>query len=257
MCRLGYEWHSDGVGTGVFSVLHCVSTPSVGGQTLFADAAAVLRAQTPADLALAHSLTVIQSNQCTGGGPAAVDAECGLRMDPTGTLRVTDATSRRPGWALSQSSFPLVFSHPTRGPALAVGGKNMAHVVGSDGVAMSTRDSAKLLSRLLIAGLRPQSLCSVGPDGLPTSATVFDPRAVLSYAWTAGDVVIWDNLALIHSTTPVVLYGPGRRQFYHIIISEKGASEGPGAYGGAGAVPASASTFFLGGGAAAQSVEAF
>ena len=32
----------------------------------------------------------------------------------------------------------------------------------------------------------------------------------------------WDNLATLHSTTPVALYGEGEREFFHIIGVRRG-----------------------------------
>ena len=41
-------------------------------------------------------------------------------------------------------------------------------------------------------------------------AARFGP-AVMEHTWRAGDLVMWDNGAVAHSTTPVALYSGERR----------------------------------------------
>lgn len=242
---LRYEWHSDGDGPGVFSLLHCLATPAAGGATLFASMSAAYASLSADQRALADTFVGVHSNRHTAGGPAAVDAECGLRMDATGTRRIRAAERRKPAWKLGESWFPVVQTHPTRGRVLVGGGKNVDHFevcepgfspeqVAADGGAedpqqrqrrrarvLSEDESAALCSELLLAHLRPSQLSPLSPDDLlPTGETTFDPLAVLQLSWRPRDLVIWDNMALLHSTTPVALYGPGERRFLHVIATD-------------------------------------
>ena len=232
LCRMGYEWHNDGVGPGVISILQCLATPSCGGETLFASSSALYAALSAEQKAIADAAILVCSNKYTGGGPAAVDAECGLRMDPTGTKRIRPAETTRPGWTLNESTTPLVMKHAHSGkPVIVQGGKNLDHIKGMDAEA-----SAELLSSLLCTGLKPQHVTPLDEDLYATGKTSFAPEAVLEFKWAPGTIVVWDNQAMLHSTTPVVLYGPGERLFFHIIGTDQRhlgehADTGGGDYG--------------------------
>ena len=186
----GYEWHNDGMGDGVFSILSCLATPAVGGTTLFASTSAMYARLSPAQKAFADAAVVVHSNRFTAGGPAAVDGECGVRMDATGTQRVRPAQQQRDGWSLNESRTPLVVRHARSGlPVIVGGGKNVDHIEG-----MEPEASCQALGELLRAGLLPSELSPVGPDDLlPTGKTSFAPEAVLEWQWHANDVIIWDN----------------------------------------------------------------
>lgn len=202
-----------------------------GGDTLFTDMAAAYRSLTDDQRRFADSATAIHSNLHTGGGPAAVDAECGLRMDASGTIRIRPAHRRKATWRLGESRFPIVQRHPSRGPVLVGGGKNLESIEG-----FSPEESARLCSELLLAHVRPSALSPLdASDLLPTGETAFSPDAVLRLRWSPGQLVVWDNLALVHSTTPVALFGPGERRFLHVIATDVrrlGAQAGGGGGGG-------------------------
>ena len=202
------------MGAGVYSILSCLANPEVGGATLFASTSDMYARLSPAQKAFADAAVVVHSNRYTAGGPAAVDGECGVRMDATGTQRVRAAATRRDGWSLNESRSPLVTRHARSGRRVIVGGgKNVDHIEG-----MEPEASCQALGELLRAGLLPTSVSAVGPhDLLPTGKTAFAPEAVLEWRWRPNDVVVWDNQALLHSTTPVCLYGPGARMFHHVI----------------------------------------
>ena len=222
------------MGDGVFSILSCLANPEVGGTTLFASTGDMYARLSPAQQAFAGAAVVVHSNRYTAGGPAAVDGECGVRMDATGTQRVRPATQQRDGWSLNESRTPLVVHHARSGrPVIVGGGKNVDHIVG-----MEPEASCQALGELLRAGLLPTALSPVGAeDLLPTGKTSFAPEAVLEWQWRANDVIIWDNQALLHSTTPVCLYGPGARMFHHVIgtdvrrLGAEHAAKGGGDYG--------------------------
>ena len=249
LCRIGYEWHNDGMGPGVLSILHCLSTVDAGGETLFTSTSGMYDRLSEPQRAFADAAVAVHSNRFTGGGPAAVDGECGVRMDATGTRRVAAATSRRPDWELNEARHALVQVHPHSGRrCLIPTGKNLDHF--DSPAVMGPEESGVLMSELMCAHLQPQSLASVGEDGLPAGKTHFSPQTVLEFSWTQNDIVVWDNQALLHSTTPVCLYGSGTRAFYHVIGTDvgRGASKPQGGdYGGpAAAAPAGGeTTFFL------------
>ena len=241
------------MGPGVYSALQCVSTPAVGGETLFASSAALYAALSAEQRAFADAAVAVHRNRYTGGGPAAVDGECGLRMDATGTRRVRAATERRPGWSLNESRAPLTALHARSGRHVMVGGgKNLDHLLvppadgdGTASVALDAEESAARVSELLLAGLRPSAVAALDPvDGLPAGRTCFAPDAVLELRWRPGDIVIWDNQALLHSTTPVCLYGDGQRLFRHVIGTDVRRGAAAAAGGDYGTVQRDA--FFLG-----------
>ena len=81
-------------------MLLCRETPERGAETLFCrtkDLYNNLNDDQRAFLA-SDAGVAVYSNEGTAGGPAAIDASFGLRMNPTGTRRIRSALRRRKGW---------------------------------------------------------------------------------------------------------------------------------------------------------------
>jgi hypothetical protein len=116
LAEIGYDWHVDSIGA-YQTALYCPpgGALSRGGETLLCSAAAAYDALGPAQRARAEALVGVYSNRYTGGGPSAYDSHHGLRLDPTGTMVVAEATSRRPSWSLGETSSALVRRHSETG----------------------------------------------------------------------------------------------------------------------------------------------
>ena len=115
ICHLGYQWHQDGTTdvtqqqssgpelldrSRIYTMLLCRETPERGAETLFCrtkDLYNNLNDDQRAFLA-SDAGVAVYSNEGTAGGPAAIDASFGLRMNPTGTRRIRSALRRRKGW---------------------------------------------------------------------------------------------------------------------------------------------------------------
>ena len=217
LCETGYEWHPDSIGSWQ-TALYCPHTSNAlaaGGETLLCSAAAAYTALGPAQRAEADGLTAVYSNRFTAGGPSAYDCHHGLRMDPTGTAVLRDAGTRRPAWALGQQTSPLVMAHSRTGRKyICAVCKNLEHFGGMDPAASRAK-----LTELLLPGLNPTTLGTIDPQSMLTvTQTVFDPSCVYAHRWRPGDLLLWDNEQILHSTTPVALYGAeGEREIWQIV----------------------------------------
>ncbi len=222
LCRMGYEWHVD---SSDLTILYCAETPASGGETLFADACRMYEVLSDEQRAIADGLKVVYSSRYSAGGPAWLDAEYGLRMNPTGTRLLRAATARKDAWVLGESP-PLPATLERNGRrSLVLSPKNIDYIEG-----YSHEASQALVHDLLLAGLGPTEPAPLDPVSmLPTGATRFGP-GVYEHQWRAGDLVVWDNGTVAHSTTPVALYGEGDRRMLQIMFSgERVLGEGSGA----------------------------
>ena len=211
LCRMGYEWHVD---ASDLTIMYCAKAPDSGAETLFASACGLYEALPPREQALVDELEVVYSSRYSAGGPAWLDAELGLRMNSTGTRLHRAATARKEGWALDESP-PLPATRERSGRrSLVLSPKNLDHCVG-----YTHAESQDLCHDLLLAGLGPVDPAPVDDATLlPTRATRFGP-AVWEHQWREGDLVVWDNGTVAHSTTPVGLYGKGERRMLQIMFS--------------------------------------
>lgn len=209
LSRLGYEWHVD---SSDLTILHCVLPPEEGGDTLFVSTRHLYESLSPEYRREAEGLKVVYSNQYTAGGPAAIDSAHGLRMSPCGTMVVRAACSRKPAWQLGTSPpIPLVLKWNGK-PTLVAATKNVDHVEG-----LGHEESKAYIDRILRVGLQPTSIGSQDDDLITQEPTVFGPN-VMTHRWQKGDIVLWDNSAVLHSTSPVVLY-KGDREMIQLMFS--------------------------------------
>ena len=204
LANIGYEWHQD-ASSECYSCLHCKETPQYGAETLFASAATMFSRLSPEQQAFALEAEGVFSNQFTAGGPAAYDAAFGLRMNPTGTRLLRPAERRRESWKLGSSARPITFVDPMNGRTyLWAGAKNMEHLTGLD-----VEKSRDILQELLETALGVTAVGDLDDDLQTVTPTKFDEDVVMVKRWSPGELCVWDNRRVIHSTTPVQLYPAG------------------------------------------------
>ncbi|MFD3695044.1 TauD/TfdA dioxygenase family protein [Streptomyces sp. NPDC058646] len=161
------EWHADNCFkpnlTGV-TLLYSVIAPNQGGQTRIADATAAYAAL-PADLRQRiENLRAVHSIQHLA---TLQNQASGQSSVAAGTLALQPEVEQ-----------PLVLTHPaTRARSLLLGSMAVRHVVG-----LTSQESSNLLAELL--------------------AHVTSPRYVYSHRWKAGDLLVWDNRAVLHTASP-------------------------------------------------------
>jgi taurine dioxygenase len=162
------EWHADNSFKPHLTratLLYSVITPTQGGETRFADATQA-HADLPADLRdRIESLRAIHSIQQLSAQQAA--AAGGRSSSAAGTL------AGRP-----EVTHPLAPVHPVTGArSLLLGSMVVKSIVG-----LNQHESDDLLGRLL-------------------KHTTSD-RYLYSHQWASGDVVVWDNYAVLHTASP-------------------------------------------------------
>ncbi|MDH6111423.1 taurine dioxygenase [Kitasatospora sp. MAP12-15] len=162
------EWHADNSFKPELNratLLYSVITPERGGETRFADATRAY-ADLPADLrARIERLRAVHSIQQLGARQA--QAAGGHSSAQAGTL-----TDR------AEVEHPLAPAHPVTGArSLLVGSMVVRHVVG-----LAEEESSRLLAELL--------------------AHATSSPYVHTHRWSTGDLVVWDNHALLHTASP-------------------------------------------------------
>jgi len=205
--RIGYEWHTDGAGA---TLLYCERSPlSPPRTTLFASGAAAYNALPNARQLEAETVVVHYSTRFVTGDTATIDYEAGARMSQNGLklvnpCREIDRKNLRP--SKGDHARPLVRIHPpTSRKILWASPKNMDHLeVG--GCALSVERSRSILEEFLQYG---------------TDTTESD--LVYEHRWKPGDVVLIDNRAMLHSTTPYANddSDQGQQLMHHISIKAK------------------------------------
>lgn len=189
--------------------------------TLFASGAVAFDAL-PHDLQReAESVVVHYSNKFVTGDTATIDHLSGVRMAPNGLrlrqpaapcvvsgrdrppLRVEPADERAGDYVPGKGdhSRPLVRVHPhTARKVIWATPKNMEYI-SVRGVALSVEESRTKLEQLLSYGINGTS----------------DTQLVYEHQWKTGDLVLMDNRATMHSTTPYANDGEdsGRQLVHH------------------------------------------
>eukprot|EP00977_Amphora_coffeiformis_P030251 scaffold45678_cov199-Amphora_coffeaeformis.AAC.1 len=212
LANVGYEWHQDGGGTAPFlTLLHC-KDPCQGADTLFADGAVLFDRLSESDKDMARSLIAVYSNEYTGGGPTALDAEYGLRMSPCGTKRIRSASRRKSDWKPGRFERTVVEVGTDGRERLLAGAKGLEFCRGYD-----TQESSEMLSALLRSALDPIEEAELDEDLLPKGITLFSEDAVYVHKWKRGEAMLWDNFRVIHSTTPTCAYKGKTRLMWQII----------------------------------------
>lgn len=162
------EWHVDNSFKPELTratLLYSVITPEHGGQTRFADVTRAY-AELPQELKeRIDGLRAIHSIQQLGSLQSQAS-------DGTSSAAVGSFADR------PEVEHPLVQTHPVTGArSLLLGSMVIRRIVG-----MASEESRRLLAKLL------------------EHAT--SPRYVYSHRWRQGDLVVWDNLATLHTASP-------------------------------------------------------
>jgi taurine dioxygenase len=185
----GTHWHSDSTFTekpSSVTLLHGVTVPVRGGDTLFVDTAAAyerLDAATKARIDGRRAIHRYQRKEFVYSGDRVADEAERREIERVKAMRLAEANAAGPSPTQQRSNqepdrlHPIVRTHPVTGrKALYL---NDEMTVGIDG--MPEDEAVPLLRRL----------CE--------EATA--PEHVLRYRWRRGDVVAWDNASLIHTAT--------------------------------------------------------
>ncbi len=182
--KVGHEWHTDGTGwpyPAVATVLYCVEAPETGGETLYASGR---RAWYELDDARKHrfeGLEVVYSFQSLY---AKLHAAAG-----SGKILSEDERQRSP-----DVTHPLVRTHAVTGrKALWFTEAEMARFKG-----LGDAESRALADEIV--------------------AIISKPAYVYTHKWRPGDLVVWDNRQMHHSTTPYTY--AGQRRIMHRVSGE-------------------------------------
>ena len=76
---------------------YCEASPSKGAETLYAKCETLYERLPPEHREFIETAVGVWSNRGTAGGPAALDAALGARMNATGTRRIRDSNRRHDG----------------------------------------------------------------------------------------------------------------------------------------------------------------
>jgi taurine dioxygenase len=161
------QWHADSsyrVTPSDASLFYAEIVPDEGGDTLFADATAAWRTLDPAMRQRIEGLRGVHSLETL--------RQWGLRHNPDRGANVDNQASEYPPVAQ-----PLVRTHPVTGSkSLYLCPAVISHIEGMDNA-----ESAALLEALI--------------------AHATQPRFVYSHRWHKGDLVMWDNRAVLHTAS--------------------------------------------------------
>ncbi len=169
-------WHTDGSYEYLpasFTMLYGVEAPEVGGETLFADLTAAYEALS-ADRK--RELDGLQVRHKLVGGKRGPD-ETPMALDPDQPDRDGGVRARKR--AQEQPVHPLVLTHPITGR------KGLYALAGTP---------------FAIEGMSPEAGEAL-LDELKTHA--LQDQFVIRAKAGAGDILIWDNLCLLHRATPI------------------------------------------------------
>ncbi|MEQ8396945.1 TauD/TfdA family dioxygenase [Thalassobaculum sp.] len=185
----GTHWHSDSTFTekpSSATLLHGVTVPDRGGDTLFVntvDAYERLDDETKARIQGRRAIHRYQRKEFVYSGDRTIDESERKEIERVKALRMAEAAADAASPTAQRSNrepdrlHPIVRTHPVTGAKGLYLNDEMT--VGIEGI--PDEEAVPLLRRL----------CEV--------ATA--PETVLRFKWQQGDVVVWDNAAVIHSAT--------------------------------------------------------
>ena len=185
----GTHWHSDSTFTekpSSVTLLHGVTVPERGGDTLFVDTADAyerLDAETRARIDGRRAIHRYQRKEFVFSGDRVADERERAEIERLKALRLAEEAAANPSPTAQRSNrepdrlHPIARTHPVTGrKALYL---NDEMTVGIEG--MPDEEAVPLLRRL----------CEFATD----------PARTLRFKWQPGDVVAWDNAAVIHTAT--------------------------------------------------------
>ncbi len=171
--RQGEEWHSDGAGSGDvngITMLYAVKVPRNGGDTMFASLHSAWASLDPA------TQDAIKGHRVRHSFNWHNDKV--LRLSP-GAFKPLSEAQRA---AIPDRWYDLVQTHPVTGRTLYYVSPNLVREI--PGLDEPERDA--LVRQLMDHATRPQR--------------------IYRHRWLPGDLLVWDNHALMHSPTDVGVY---------------------------------------------------
>ncbi|MEM6621641.1 MAG: TauD/TfdA family dioxygenase [Pseudomonadota bacterium] len=184
---IGESWHTDhsyDMEPAMCSILHCIETPEVGGDTVFASMYSVLDGLSEGLRTTLHGLSAWHSSRHVFGASRA-SSETAF----TGRVGNSDL-------ATQDSLHPVIIRHPLSGrDALYVNPQFTTHVDG-----WTAAETKPLLDYLSVLATQPEHTCRV--------------------RYAPGTVVIWDNRATWHKATND--YQGHRRLMHRITVQGPG-----------------------------------
>ncbi len=185
----GFHWHSDHTFQEKpcsATLLHGVTCPDEGGDTLFVDMAAAYRRLSDAMKAQLQGLKAVhkyQKKEFAFTAERDVDARLAGKIEKLKRLRAEEdaqqakSASAKASGAVPQVAHPIVRTHPVTGEKALYLNEEMT--IGVEGM---DEDEGRALLRQLAVHATPED-------------------AILRYKWRSGDIVIWDNASTMHSAT--------------------------------------------------------
>jgi taurine dioxygenase len=183
------EWHADNsfkAELTAATLLYSVITPAQGGETRFADATRAYTGLPPATQRRIERMRAVHSVK-----------QLGLRQAQTSDGQSSVAAGSLAGHP--EVEHPLVLTHPATGArSLLLGSMVITGITG-----LPEDESRALLEELL-------------------EHTTSAPY-VYSHRWKQGDLVVWDNLATLHTASPCDS-SRNRRLLYRAAVRQPAAS---------------------------------
>lgn len=185
----GFHWHSDHTFQErpcSATLLHGVTCPAEGGDTLFVDMTAAyqrLPAAMKTRLGGLKAIHKYQKKEFAFTAERDLDAKTAEKIADLKRLRAAEeaaqqkSASAKASGAVPEVAHPLIRTHPVTGDKALYLNEEMT--VGIEDMA---DDTARELLRELAVHATPED-------------------AILRYKWRSGDIVIWDNASTMHSAT--------------------------------------------------------
>ena len=122
LANVGYVFHQDASEPyDCTSFLYCEKSPSVGAETLYAKCRTLYERLPEEHKAFIETAVGVWSNRGTAGGPGALDAALGARMNATGTRRIRDSYRRHDNWKEGEQRHILWALDPFTGEKMLSG----------------------------------------------------------------------------------------------------------------------------------------
>ena len=179
--KIGIEWHTDGTGfecPPVATVLYCLESPRRGGETLFASGKRAWQALPPTRQRELESMRVVYSFQHLY---AKLHTAAG-----TGKTLSDDERTKSP-----DVERPLIRTHS---------------VTGEKAIWFTQSEMKNFV------GLNEDESVALGDEIV---SYISRPEYVYAHKWRPGDLLVWDNRWMHHSTTPYT-YANERRLMHRV-----------------------------------------
>lgn len=185
----GFHWHSDHTFQEKpcsATLLHGVTCPAEGGDTLFVDMVAAYKRLPDEMKERLEGLKAIhkyQKKEFAFTAERDVDAATAAKIADLKSLRAREEASQaksasaKASGAVPEIAHPIVRTHPVTGEKALYLNEEMT--IGVEGM---KEDTGRALLRDLAVHATPED-------------------AIVRYKWREGDIVIWDNAATMHSAT--------------------------------------------------------